>query len=134
MDDQSTHPSSYRSFIAYGGYDEPHAPVPNLKVPFDSKGYTHTPPRREACVASILPGKEARHMRTQKGQMKMKRTRQTKVYVVADEEKPSEEGQPVTNLGHLNLVVSRVRMRVWVQTKVRPIVRARARKDGDEET
>ena len=33
-------------------------PVPNLKVPFDSKGYTHTPPRREACVASILPGKE----------------------------------------------------------------------------
>ena len=70
-------------------------PVPNLKVPFDSKGYTHTPPRREACVASILPGKEARHMCTQKGQMKMKRTRQTKVCVVADEEEPSEEGQPM---------------------------------------
>ena len=26
--------------------------------PCDSKGYTHTPPRREACVTSILPGKE----------------------------------------------------------------------------
>ena len=66
-----------------------------LKVPFDSKGCTHTPPRREACVASILPGKEARHMCAQKGQMKMKRTRQTKVCVVADEEEPSEEGQPM---------------------------------------
>ena len=33
-----------------------------LKVPFDSQGYTHTHThtRREVCVASILPGKEAR--------------------------------------------------------------------------
>ena len=36
----------------------------------------------------FLPGEEARHMRSQKGQMKMKRTRQTKVCVVADEEEP----------------------------------------------
>ena len=27
VDDQSTPPSSYRSFIAYGGYDEPYAPA-----------------------------------------------------------------------------------------------------------
>ena len=33
-------------------------------------------------------------MRAQKGQMKMKRTRQTKVRVVADEKEPNEEGQP----------------------------------------
>ena len=26
VDDQSTLPSSYRSFVAYGGYDEPYAP------------------------------------------------------------------------------------------------------------
>ena len=35
-------------------------------------------------------------MCTQKGQMKMKRTRQTKVCVVADEKEPSEEGQPMS--------------------------------------
>ena len=27
VDDQSTPPSSYHSFVAYGGYDEPHAPA-----------------------------------------------------------------------------------------------------------
>ena len=27
VDDQSTPPSSYRSFLAYGGYDEPYAPA-----------------------------------------------------------------------------------------------------------
>ena len=27
VDDQSTLPSSYRSFVAYGGYDEPYAPA-----------------------------------------------------------------------------------------------------------
>ena len=27
VDDQSTPPSSYRSFVAYGGYDEPYAPA-----------------------------------------------------------------------------------------------------------
>ena len=27
VDGQSTPPSSYRSFIAYGGYDEPYAPA-----------------------------------------------------------------------------------------------------------
>ena len=38
-------------------------------------------------------------MCTQKGQKKMKRTRQTKVCVVADEKEPSEEGKvfPATN-------------------------------------
>ena len=37
-------------------------------------------------------------MCTQKGQMKMRRTRQTKVCVcvVADEKEPSEEGQPMS--------------------------------------
>ena len=36
-------------------------PCPLLKIrkdPYGSKVYTHTPPRREACVTSILPGKE----------------------------------------------------------------------------
>ena len=27
VDDQSTLPSSYRSFVAYGGHDEPYAPA-----------------------------------------------------------------------------------------------------------
>ena len=27
VDDQSTLPASYRSFVAYGGYDEPYAPA-----------------------------------------------------------------------------------------------------------
>ena len=90
------HPVDFHSFIGVTRKSTVTPPVPNLKVPFDSKGYTHTPSRREACVASILPGKEARHMCTQKGQMKMKRTRQTKVCVVADEKEPSEEGQPMS--------------------------------------
>ena len=72
-----------------------HQIVPRLKVPSDSKGYTHTPPRREAC--DLHPARKGgRHMRAQKGQMKMKRTRQTKVCVVADEKEPSEEGQPMS--------------------------------------
>ena len=34
VDDQSTPPSSYRSFIAYGGYDEPYAPCfENMESP-----------------------------------------------------------------------------------------------------
>ena len=35
------------------------SPAQSQKVPCDSKGFTHMPPRGEACVASILPGKEA---------------------------------------------------------------------------
>ena len=57
------HPVDFHSFIGVTRKSTVTPPVPNLKVPFDSKGYTHTPPRREA---SILPGKEARHARTQK--------------------------------------------------------------------
>ena len=67
------HPVDFHSFIGVARKSTVTPPALNPKVPFDSKGYTHTPPRREACVASILPGKEARHMCTQKGQMKMKR-------------------------------------------------------------
>ena len=78
MDDQSTLPSSYRSFIAYGGYDEPYA-VPNRKVPVDSKGYAHTPP-----FAHAKGTDEDEKDETDKS-----------VCVVADEEEPSEEGQPM---------------------------------------
>ena len=53
VDDQSTPPSSYRSFVACGGYDEPYAPAKCetiQKNPCDYKGHTHThtPPQREA--------------------------------------------------------------------------------------
>ena len=40
VDDQSTLPSSYRSFVAYGGYDEPYAPA-NIEL-FEAEGDTNT--------------------------------------------------------------------------------------------
>ena len=33
VDDQSTPPSSYCSFVAYGGYDEPYAPAFSASLP-----------------------------------------------------------------------------------------------------
>ena len=72
-------------------------PVPNLKVPFDSKGYTHTHASPKGGMCDLHPARKGgRHMCTQKGQMKMKRTRQTKVCEVAGEKEPSEEGQPMS--------------------------------------
>ena len=44
MDDQPTLPSSYRSFVAYGGYDEPYAPAFKklLLTEVDTHTHTHT--------------------------------------------------------------------------------------------
>ena len=91
-------------------------------------------------MASILPGKEAPPSCPESGlcdaHVHAKETDENEIdetdkkCVVADEE-PSEKGQPmsqnliVTNLGHLNLVVSGIRVRVCVQAKVRTTVHAR---------
>ena len=44
MDDQPTLPSSYRSFVACGGYDEPYAPAFKklLVTEVDTHTHTHT--------------------------------------------------------------------------------------------
>ena len=42
VDDQSTPPSSYRSFIAYGGYDEPYAPALKTWKALRDRALTHT--------------------------------------------------------------------------------------------
>ena len=44
MDDQSTLPSSYRSFVAYGGYDEPYAPAFKKLLVTEVDTHTHTVP------------------------------------------------------------------------------------------
>ena len=44
VDDQSTPPSSYRSFIAYGGHDEPYAPALKTWKPLGTGFDTHTVP------------------------------------------------------------------------------------------
>ena len=42
MDDQPTLPSSYRSFVAYGGYDEPYAPAFKKLLLTEVDTHTHT--------------------------------------------------------------------------------------------
>ena len=60
VDDQSTLPSSYRSFVAYGGYDEPYAPAAScttsewywlrgiVLVPLEAGVDTHRKPYRRS--------------------------------------------------------------------------------------
>ena len=114
----SRHPVSNEEIWTFGTPDPFFAPAPQpseppgaaaqpsgLKKLFTSKTQVITVP---SVVKVSLPWWEnaenktnvkhqhARQKRTtQKGQMKMKRPKQTKVCVVADEEEPSEEGQPM---------------------------------------
>ena len=63
VDDQSTLPSSYRSFVAYGGYDEPYCPACQKLLETECGTHTHTHAKLNTrhCVIGSFRGLVSAH-------------------------------------------------------------------------
>ena len=105
------------------------------KDPYDSKGYTHTPPRGEA---NIRLGRMCKCARREDKRMKTWKGRQTgqKCVWLQWKGKPSAQGQPMSppHCRDLGDLTPELKVDVRVHTKARTVVRAKERKEWDERT